>query len=114
VSWILASEILGALPLLGLCSYSIPLELALKACEQGGTPAQWKALTDISDELDRENSPVLLLVEPRWESLSHRSNDVEVECIYDFSNDYDIVGFTEIVAELCQSHGEVRYVYKFG
>jgi hypothetical protein len=114
-SWLFASEILGALPLLGQYSYSVPRELARKASEQGATPGQWKMLTGIGDELDflKQYGPVpaLLSVTPNWEALSPCNNTVQVECVYDFSA--EIGEFTTLVAGFCESHDDVRFIYSF-
>jgi hypothetical protein len=115
-SWVSAEEVLSALPLLGWHSYSVPHELVRKTLEQAATPAQWKTLTGITDELDfLENyggPPRLLSVTPDGDALSHEGNCVEVKVTFDFSD--WIMDFVTILNSLRQLHEEVRFVYEFG
>lgn len=115
LSWVLADEVLGALPLLGRCTYLVPLELAHSAWEQRATPKQWKQTTGISDELDflepYGGPPRIVSVAPIWSTESNLKNSVSVECVYDFSD--EIREFIDEVEKLQKLYEVVRFVYEF-
>lgn len=107
-SWLLADEILNALPALAMRTLTVPLHIYQKTWNQECDPTRWKELTGLCQETDL---PKLVGVSSRPQDVSYDTKEVPVDCMYDFSD--EIRYFTDEVRHLRDTYGNVRFIYGF-
>ena len=112
-SWLLADEILQALPALSVRTLAVPLPVYHATKDKTDDVAQWQAMTGDLCGLCGDVPDTWKLVSVRYcsEKLSHLSTEVPCECVCDFSD--EIAYFTDEVRQIQDAHGEVRFVYGF-
>ena len=137
-SWLLADEILQALPVLAVRTFAVPLHVYHATKDITDDVERWKAMTGLSQEPDLESHwekvdsgsyrsdwerlvgghihtfwERLVSVNYRSEKISHLSTEVPCECVCDFSDEDDVPEFINELRQIQDAHGEVRFVYGF-